>query len=134
MSGVRGWLLLFTVMLAISVPVALFNCAIAALIALDMPVLFRVVLPYCVLGVPVALLGGWAVFLLFSRRPSAPFYTKLFLILYGAVSVLVSILGFIFAPSDMPRDIASWYVTLESRLFCHLFCSLVLVFLRLCSR
>ena len=40
-SGVRGWLLLFTVMLAMSVPVVCSTALSAGfLIALDMPVLF----------------------------------------------------------------------------------------------
>ena len=114
-SGIGGWLLLFSVMLAIGIAFSFYNYAIAALIALRVPALFRVVLPYCILGVPVSLLGGWSVLLLFSRRPSAPFYVKLFLILYGVLNVLVSILAFRFAPSDIPPAISKWYQMLEFR-------------------
>jgi hypothetical protein len=123
-SGIGGWLLFFSLMLALNMLVSFYNYAIAALIAVHMPALFAVVLPYCILGIPISFYGLWAVFLLFSKQPSAIFHVKLFLILYAAVSILVSILAFSLAPSDMLPAIASWYRTLEFRVANLLYCAI----------
>jgi hypothetical protein len=122
--GLGGWLLLFSLLLALNMLVSFYNYAVAALIASHKPALLTVVLPYCVFGIPVSLFGLWAAFLLFSKRPDAVFYVNLFLILYAAVSLLVAILAFSFASSEMVPGVAKWYRTLEFRAANLLYCAI----------
>jgi hypothetical protein len=74
---------------------------------------FPVVLAYCGLGIPISLLGFYTVFLLLTRQGSAIFLVKLFLALYAAHSLLVSVLAFSLAPPEMPPAIEVWYRSLE---------------------
>jgi len=54
-------------------------------------------------------------FLLLTRQRSAVFFIKLFLILYAAHSLLVSVLAFSLAPPAIPPAIKVWYRSLEFR-------------------
>ena len=114
-AGVGGWLLLFCIGLPLNMLFAFYHYAVAMLVALHARAFFPVVLPYCVLGVPISLLGLFAVFLLLMRQRSAIFFVKLFLILYAAHSLLVSVLAFALAPPAMPPAIDVWYRSLEFR-------------------